>query len=262
MELNIIYNQDCLIGMQEIPSKSIDCIICDLPYGTTYTKWDECLPLDELWQHYNRIIKRNGAILLFGQEPFSSYIRISNEKMYRYDWYWQKEYITNIFHQKRRPGKVIETISVFYKEQCTYNPHLVTTRYKRKSYCNSFVKESIFIKRDEKRLKVAYIDDGTRYPIQVLKFNREYDEPFYSKQFTVIQKPTKLIEYLITTYTNEGETVLDNCMGSGTTAIAAMRTKRNFIGFEKNEEIYNVAMDRISQYKDSTSTVFDLTSFM
>lgn len=261
MELNIIYNQDCLIGMQEIPSKSIDCIICDLPYGTTYTKWDECLPLDELWQHYNRIIKRNGAILLFGQEPFSSYIRISNVKMYRYDWYWQKEYITNVFHQKRRPGKVIETISVFYKEQCTYNPHLIqrrTNKYGRSGYTEN---ESIFIVRDRGVRKNTYQDNGSRYPTQVLSFSRDYNDKFYSVS-NITQKPTKLIEYLITTYTNEGEIVLDNCMGSGTTAIAAMRTKRNFIGFEKNEEMHKIAMDRISQYKDSTSTVFDLTSFM
>lgn len=261
MELNTIYNQDCLIGMQEIPSKSIDCIICDLPYGTTYTKWDECLPLDELWQHYNRIIKRNGAILLFGQEPFSSYIRISNVKMYRYDWYWQKEYITNVFHQKRRPGKVIETISVFYKEQCTYNPHLIQRRTNKHGRSGYTENESIFIARPRGVRKNTYQDNGSRYPTQVLSFSRDYNDKFYSVS-NITQKPTKLIEYLITTYTNEGETVLDNCMGSGTTAIAAMRTKRNFIGFEKNEEMHKIAMDRISQYKDNTSTVFDLTSFM
>ena len=261
MELNIIYNQDCLIGMQEIPSKSIDCIICDLPYGTTYTKWDVCLPLDELWQHYNRIIKRNGAILLFGQEPFSSYIRISNVKDYRYDWYWQKEYITNVFHQKRRPGKTVETISVFYKEQCTYNPHLIQRRTNKRGGSGYTENESIFIASSRCARIKTYQDNGSRYPTQVLSFSRDYNDKFYSVS-NITQKPTKLIEYLITTYTNEGEIVLDNCMGSGTTAIAAMRTKRNFIGFEKNEEMHKIAMDRISQYKDNTSTVFDLTSFM
>ena len=125
IEIDKIYNEDCLIGMQKIDDKSIDCIICDLPYGTTKCSWDIIIPFDKLWGQYNRIIKDNGAIILFGQEPFSSLLRVSNLKDYRYDIYWQKERLTNIMQVKRRVGKDVETISIFYKNQCTYNPQMV-----------------------------------------------------------------------------------------------------------------------------------------
>lgn len=125
METNIIYNEDCLEGMNKIPDKSIDCIICDLPYGTTNCSWDSQIPLDKLWEHYNRIIKDNGAIVLFGAEPFSSFLRISNLKMYKYDLVWKKEKPTNFFQLKRRFGKCTEYIHIFYKKQCTYNPQMV-----------------------------------------------------------------------------------------------------------------------------------------
>ena len=125
MELNKIYNEDCLEGMKRIPDGSVDCIICDLPYGTTACKWDSIIPFDKLWEQYDRIIKDNGAVLLFGQEPFSSFVRMSNLKNYKYDIYWQKERITNIQQVKRRVGKNVETISIFYKKQCTYNPQML-----------------------------------------------------------------------------------------------------------------------------------------
>ena len=125
IEIDKIYNEDCLMGMQKIDDKSIDCIICDLPYWTTKCSWDIIIPFDKLWEQYNRIIKDNGAIILFGQEPFSSLLRVSNLKDYRYDIYWQKERLTNIMQVKRRVGKDIETISIFYKNQCTYNPQMV-----------------------------------------------------------------------------------------------------------------------------------------
>ena len=125
LEIDKIYNEDCLIGMQKIDDKSVDCIICDLPYGTTKCAWDVVIPFDKLWEQYNRIIKYNGAIILFGQEPFSSLLRVSNLKDYRYDIYWQKERLTNIMQVKRRVGKDVETISIFYKNQCTYNPQMI-----------------------------------------------------------------------------------------------------------------------------------------
>ena len=125
MELNKIYNEDCLEGMKRIPDGSVDCIICDLPYGTTACKWDSIIPFYKLWEQYDRIIKDNGAVLLFGQEPFSSFVRMSNLKNYKYDIYWQKERITNIQQVKRRVGKNVETISIFYKKQCTYNPQML-----------------------------------------------------------------------------------------------------------------------------------------
>ena len=125
MELNKIYNEDCLEGMKRIPDGSVDCVICDLPYGTTSCSWDILIPFDKLWEQYDRIIKDNGAVLLFGQEPFSSFVRMSNLKNYKYDIYWQKERITNIQQVKRRVGKNVETISIFYKKQCTYNPQML-----------------------------------------------------------------------------------------------------------------------------------------
>ena len=245
VNLNCIWNIDCLIGMHNLPNKSVDCVVCDLPYNTTNCLCDNALPFDELWKQYKRIVKDNGAILLFGQEPFSSQLRLSNLKDYKYDIYWQKERITNVFQLNKRPGKVIETISVFYNKQCTYNPQMsihtgpkVTNKIKN-GRMGKLVDAS-------GKPPTPYVDKGTRYPLQIVRFQRDY---YTVGSLHPTQKPVALIEYLIKTYTNEGDIVLDNCMGSGTTAIAAINTQRNFIGYEKDDKYWAIAMNRIYNHR-------------
>lgn len=240
MEDVILYKGDCLIEMSKIADKSIDMILCDLPYGTTTCFWDIVIPFNKLWEQYNRIIKDNGAILLFGTEPFSSVLRMSNLKIYKYDLYWKKEKPTNFLQLKRRFGKVTENICVFYKKQCTFNPiktktdKRVTNKPKQKN--NS----SIVSAKGFKNIK-PYSDDGTRYPNDILEFNRV---PL-GKTIHPTQKPVPLLEYLIKTYTNENDVVLDNCMGSGSTGIACINTNRHFIGIEKDDEYFEIAKRRI-----------------
>lgn len=232
---------DCLELMKEIKDKSIDMILCDLPYGTTACKWDDVIPFDKLWEQYERITKDNGAIVLFGQEPFSSLLRISNLKTYKYDWYWEKERLTNISQVKRRAGKTVETISVFYKKQPTYNPQMsIYTGPKR---TNKVKNGKLGILTDNQNKKVyEYKDNGLRYPTQILKFQRDC----LICNLHPTQKPVALLEYLIKTYTNEKETVLDNCMGSGSTGVACINTNRNFIGFELDEKYFNIAKERLN----------------
>jgi site-specific DNA-methyltransferase (adenine-specific) len=247
IELNKIYNEDCLEGMKRIEDKSIDMILCDLPYGTTACVWDTIIPFEKLWEQYNRIIKDTGAIVLFGQEPFSSFLRLSNIKNYKYDWYWQKERPTNVMQIKKRAGKVIETISVFYKNQCTYNPQ--KTQHGGKLRTNKIKNGTLGKLIDSKgKESTSYRDDRTRYPLQLLKFNRD----ILVSNLHPTQKPLALFEYLVNTYTNEGETVLDNCIGSGTTAIACINTNRNFIGFELDTTYCDIANRRIQDIVSKT----------
>ena len=235
-----LYQGDCLEVMKQIPDKSVDMILCDLPYGTTACKWDTIIPFDKLWVQYNRMIKDNGAIVLFGSEPFSSTLRMSNIKNYKYDLYWEKEAPTNVLQLKRRFGKNVETISIFYKKQCVYNPQ---------KYKHDGKKVTNVVKSEMGRLVAGnglkpqhnYNDDGTRYPKQVLRFNR-VDKRHYVHP---TQKPVDLCEYLIKTYTNEGDIVLDNCMGSGTTGVACKNLNRKFIGIELDEEYFKIAEQRI-----------------
>jgi len=236
MELNRIYNEDCLEGMKYIDDKSIDMILCDLPYGTTACKWDIIIPFDKLWEQYNRIIKDNGAIVLFGSEPFSSKLRMSNLKMYKYDWVWEKEQGTNQLLSKKQPLRKTENITIFYRKQSIYNPQMENGKpYKieRKLGGEIYGKEKI----------IQTTNEGLRFPTNILKFNRELRERYHPTQ-----KPVALFEYLIKTYTNEGELVLDNCIGSGTTAIACINTNRNYIGFELNKEYYEIAKNRINKH--------------
>jgi len=233
---------DCLELMKDIPNGSIDMILCDLPYGTTACKWDVIIPFEPLWEQYKRIIKDNGAIVLFGSEPFSSYLRLSNIANYKYDLYWVKQKPVNFLQLKRRFGKTTETISIFYKKQCTYNPQKWITENKvqnkvQKGKGNSITAAIGFVARD-------YKDDGTRYPTDILKFKR-VDE---SKIIHPTQKPVALFEYLIKTYTNEGDLVLDNCAGSGTTAIACLNTNRQFIVMEKEQKYYDIILKRVGDF--------------
>ena len=248
LELNRIYNEDCLEGMKRIPDKSIDMILCDLPYGTTACKWDTVIPFEPLWEQYERVIKDNGAICLFGSEPFSSALRMSNIKDYRYDLIWEKERPTNIFVMKKQFGKVHENISVFYKTQPTYNPimeaSLQPKNNKNNKSQNGFMNEIKTFGKTKTKISKEY-NNELRYPRSVLKFSRGTK----SNGLHPTQKPVALCEYLIKTYTNEGETVLDNCMGSGTTAIACINTNRNFIGFELDPAYCAIAEERIKKAK-------------
>ena len=242
-----LYQGDCLELMKDIPSKSIDMILCDPPYGNTPLKWDSILPFDKLWKEYNRIIKDNGAIVLFANEPFASMLRASNIKKYKYDWYWVKERLTNVFQVKRRCGKVVENICVFYKKQPTYNPQ--KTEHSGKKVTNKVgasARFSITQSGHSTIVPLEYIDDGTRHPTQILRFNR--DNP--RKRLHPTQKPVDLLEYLIRTYTNKGDTVLDNCMGSGSTGCACIKSERNFIGIEKDKKYFEIAKVRLEEYKE------------
>ena len=246
LEIDKIYNEDCLIGMQKIDDKSIDCIICDLPYGTTKCSWDIIIPFDKLWEQYNRIIKDNGAIILFGQEPFSSLLRVSNLKDYRYDIYWQKERLTNIMQVKRRVGKDIETISIFYKNQCIYNPQMVKYDGPKRGNKVKNGKLGKLVDDNNDKKVFEYNDTGFRYPTQVWKFKRD----ILTSNIHPTQKPIALYEELIKTYSNPGDLLLDNCSGSGTIAIAALNTGRHFIGFETNENYYNESLKRIDNFRN------------
>ena len=235
-----LYQGNCLELMSDIADNSIDCIICDLPYGTTSCSWDIIIPFDKLWEQYNRIIKDNGAIILFGQEPFSSLVRLSNLKDYKYDIYWEKERLTNINQVKRRVGKTVETISVFYKKQCTYNPQMI--KYDGKPRTNKVKNGTLGKLTDTNEKKVfEYHDTGYRYPTQVWRFKRDC----LKSNLHPTQKPLALVEELVKTFTNEGDLVLDNTMGSGTTGLACKNLNRNFIGIEMNEEYFKIAKERI-----------------
>ena len=224
---------DCLELMKQVPDKSIDLILCDLPYGTTKCKWDSVIPFDKLWTQYNRIIKDNGAIVLFGAEPFSSSLRMSNIKNYKYDWVWEKEQGTNQLNAKIQPLRKHENICVFYKKQPTYNPQMEEgTPYT----INRNTQTELYNAQKPSNT----VNTGTRYPTTILKFNRELKNRFHPTQ-----KPVTLLEYLVKTYTNEGDVVLDNCMGSGSTGVACRNTNREFIGMELDEKYYKIACERL-----------------
>lgn len=244
--MNDIYLGNCLDLIKNIPTGSVDMVLCDLPYGTTTCSWDVILPFDKLWVEYSRVCKPNAAIVLFGQEPFSSQLRMSNLRNYRYDWYWEKERLTNVAQVKKRAGKTIETISVFYAKQCTYNPQMQEHLGPKRSNKVRQGTQGGLISSNNLPVK-EYVDTGLRYPTQVLRFTRD----MLKSNLHPTQKPVALCEFLIKTYTNECDVVLDNCIGSGTTAIAAMNTLRNFIGFEVEEKYYSIAKTRIQCHFES-----------
>ena len=238
---------DCIKLMQELPDTFIDMILCDLPYGTTKCRWDTIIPFEDLWEQYMRIIKPNGAIVLFGQEPFSSLLRCSNLSWYKYDIYWEKERLTNINQVKKRVGKTVETISIFYNKQPTYNPQMI--KYDGKPRSNKVKNGKLGTLTDQQEKKVfEYKDNGWRYPTQVWKYQRDC----LTSNLHPTQKPVELLTNLIKTFTNEGDTVLDNCMGSGSTGIACINANRNFIGYELDERYFQIAKERLEQHENKT----------
>jgi site-specific DNA-methyltransferase (adenine-specific) len=242
IEKNKLYHGDCLDIMSNIKDNSIDMILCDLPYGTTACKWDSVIPFEKLWEHYKRIIKPNGAIVLNASQPFTSKLISSNYEMFRYEWIWEKTQGTGHLDAKKRPLKAHENVCVFYKKQPTYN-FQKTYGHERKVSSAKHKRNSKFSEIYHKQATHTEYDSTERYPRSVLKFST--DRQKYSLHPT--QKPVALCEYMIKTYTNEGELVLDNCIGSGTTAIAAIRTNRNWIGIEKEEKYYKIAEERIEK---------------
>lgn len=240
-----LFNGDCFEELQKLIDKGVkvDAIIIDPPYGTTPLSWDSVISFEKMWPIIDKI-KRNKTtpVLIFGQEPFASLVRLSNIKNYKYDWYWRKERITNVFQVKRRPGKVIESIMVFYNKQCVYNPQktqhigpLVSNKIKNGGFSETQ-------KGDGKVKPVEYKDDGTRYPLQIISVTRENA---YGKNYHPTQKPVKLLETLVKTYTNEDDTVLDFTMGSGSTGVACKNTSRNFIGIELDKKYFDIAKERL-----------------
>lgn len=246
-----LYNGDCLEIMKTLPDNSIDSVITDPPYGTTACAWDTVIPLDDMWDQLKRISKPHCPILLFGQEPFSSYLRISNIKDFKYDWYWQKERATNIMQLKKRPGKVIETISVFYNKQATFNPQ--KTLHTGPLRSNKIKKGKLGNLVDSKsRTPNEYKDNGTRYPLQVLNYKRD----ILTSNLHPTQKPLALIENLVKSHSNEGDVVLDFTMGSGTTGVACVNLNRHFIGIELSKDYYEIAKSRIGECQNTRDNKF------
>ena len=226
---------DCLELMKGIPDKSIDMVLCDLPYGTTENEWDSIIDLKELWKQYNRIIKDNGCIALFAQCPFDKILGMSNISMLRYEYIWIKDNSTGFLNANKMPLKKTENILIFYKKLPTYNPQMKSGKpyvCKRGSGSSNWH----YAKNCDDYITV---NEGLRYPDNVLKFNRD------KEKFHPTQKPILLLEHLILTYTNQGDVVLDNCMGSGSTGVACKLTDRKFIGIELNQEYFNIAKQRI-----------------
>lgn len=237
-----LYNGDCLIEMNNIPDKSVDCIICDLPYGTTACVWDIIIPFEELWKHYNRIIKDNGAIVLFGSQPFTSKLICSNMEMFKYSLVWNKNKCGSPGLAKIRPMKVHEDICIFCKSVEIYNPQMEEGEpyFRKRSGKTRANNMGYGFANSDKDI----INEGVRYPKSILNFSRDFSA---QQQVHPTQKPIPLLEYLIKTYSNEGDTVLDNTMGSGSTGVAAVNVDRNFIGIEKNEEYFDIASNRIKE---------------
>lgn len=227
--INKVYEEDCLKGMKKIKDKSIDLILCDLPYGTTQNKWDSVIPLDKLWKEYHRIIKDNGAIVLTSQGIFTAKLILSNEKYFKYKIIWEKSKATNFLNAKKQPLRKHEEICVFYKKPPTYNPQMG----KGEAYNKGFRKKQLTGSYgDFKSTEVK--SSGERYPTDIVYFKTAESE---GKVYHPTQKPVELGRYLIRTYSNEGDIVLDNTCGSGSFLVSAILEKRNFIGFEKNEKV-------------------------
>lgn len=252
---NEVYHGDCLEIMPTLPDGSIDMILCDLPYGTTACKWDSIIPFESLWGEYKRLIKPNGAIVLFGQEPFSTKLRHSNLKMFKYDWVWDKKLPVGHLVSKYRPLQRTELIHVFSAGACSftknsnkmpYFPVMETRDAARKYRVN--INKSELVNNHKMDVNYDRKDYTQRFPTNVLEFpntNR-------ANAIHPTQKPVALFEYLIKTYTNEGDLVLDNCAGSFTTAIAAINTNRDYVCIERDDKYFELGCRRIAQHQQQT----------
>tara|TARA_R100000657_G_C4642694_1_gene88296 strand:+ start:180 stop:941 length:762 start_codon:yes stop_codon:yes gene_type:complete len=244
-----LYQGNCLEVMQDIPDNSIDFILTDLPYGTTACKWDNIIPYDSMWKELKRIRKDNTAIALFGTEPFSSHLRLSNLKEFKYDLIWKKNIPTGFYNAKKQQLKIYEIISLFYKKQPTYNPQMVKRtdeEYKKSLRINDSecFNPDVYGSGRKKLIRKTAEQQKYKYPFNILEYKKERN---YGKNKHPTQKPVALLEYLIKTYTLENETVLDFTMGSGSTGVAAINTNRDFIGIELDKEYYNIAKERIDE---------------
>lgn len=243
LDLNKIYLGDCLEVMKDIDNKSIDCIFTDLPYQITSCKWDIIIPFKELWEHYERIIKEHGAIILFGKQPFTSALIMSNLKLFKYSLVWDKVNSSSGLHAKTEPLRSHEDINVFGKGKITYNPQMTEAKIrvdKERIIANG----EAFNGGSSKRI---YDNKGLKYPKSILTFTNAYQHG----KIHPTQKNIKLCEYIVQTYSNIGETVLDNCTGSATIPVACINTNRNYIGIEKDEKYYKLACERIDNIKVS-----------
>lgn len=243
---------DCLELMQSIPDKSIDMILADLPYGTTACSWDAIIPFEPLWENYKRIIKPNGCIALFGSEPFSSYLRLSNIKQYKYDWYWNKGQGLNYINAKIKPMNDTESISIFGNSINYYPIMEIAQKNKIRQINNGSKKTKLIGKLELAKSKDNY-NINQRFPKTSLNINSREKECNSLNRVHPTQKPISLLSYLIKTYTVENETILDNTMGSGSTGVACIRTNRNFIGFEKDSNYFSISENRILEEIDKTS---------
>jgi len=242
IETNVTYLGNCLDIMKTFPEQSIDMVFCDLPYGTTQNQWDVLIPFDELWACYNRIVKQNGAIVLTAQAPFDKMLAMSNLNLFRYEWIWEKNKATGHLNSKKMPMKAHEHVLIFYKNLPTYNPQMTDGHKPMNSVTPKSNIPKPEVKRNYNHVATHSGNPGgstVRYPRDVLQFPViNNDDP---NKFHPTQKPTALIEYFIKTYTNENDIVLDNCMGSGSTCIAAEKFTRKYIGIEMMQEYYNLA---------------------
>ena len=248
IDIDKIYNEDCLEGMKRIPDGFIDCIICDLPYGVTACKWDSQIPLKPLWEQYERIIRPDGAIVLFSTQPFTTTLISSRIELYRYSWVWMKEKGSNFQLANVQPLRKTEDICVFGKAKAAngakpplrFFPILEHRETPLKYGGGKHIGGEHLNKNPMKKIDKTYT---TRNPTNVLNFSKDYGQ----NNFHPTQKPVELLQYLIKTYTLEGETVLDNCMGGGSTAVACIKEKRHFIGFELDRKYYDIANKRIEK---------------
>jgi DNA modification methylase len=228
-----LFNDDCLKVLPTISDKSIDLILTDPPYGTTYCKWDNVIPFEPMWKELKRIIKDNSAIALFGSEPFSSALRMSNIKQFKYDWYWNKKFITGFLNARRQPLRCIEIVSIFYKKKHNYFPIMTKGKMRKKGGLNQPAE-------CYRKYKSISTESDVYYPKNLFEFS--YAE---RNKLHPTQKPVALLEYLIKTYTNENDTVLDFTMGSGSTGVACKNLNRNFIGIEMDKGYFDIAKNRI-----------------
>ena len=248
IEQNTLHNGDCLEVMKDIKDESIDCIICDLPYGVLNKKseggsWDSIIPLEPLWEQYLRVIKPNGAIVLFCQGMFTAKLIMSQPKIWRYNLIWDKVLKTGFLNANRMPLRQHEDIAVFYKKKPTYNPQMVKCEPHQRNHGKG---------KNEQPTNRCYgnfvstptIISDEKFPTSIISIPKQH---INGKSYHPTEKPVKLIAYLIRTYTNEGDVVLDNCMGSGTTCVAAIREKRKYIGIEKEPKYFAIAQERVKQ---------------